>query len=148
MHIRTVKRTLERIGADDAIPRLTVWTKCDAVDGGDIPGSSVATSSRTGEGLDMLLDRIMEYRDNSLDWFRLELDHHHSRTISWLYSDCIVRDVNVDSTGRTSILAGALRGYDSIRGRLAGSNIKLQFQELAGPDEYEGTSDPGRSEEV
>jgi len=141
MHIDAVRNTLDRIGVDKAIPRLTVWTKCDAVHGTAEPRNGVAVSSVTGTGLNGLLERIMEYRDSSLDWFELVLDYHDSALIHWLYSNCVVRDVTDSAEdGSARVIAGALRGYDSVEGRLEGSGMVRDLIKLPGPS---GTTDIG-----
>ncbi|MBN2588048.1 MAG: GTPase HflX [Candidatus Fermentibacteraceae bacterium] len=136
MHIDAVRETLDRIGVDKSVPRLTVWTKCDAVPDEAEPRSGVAISSHTGMGLDMLLQRIMKCRDDSIDWFELVLDHHDSGLIHWLYTNCVVRDVtDSGEDGSVRVIAGALRGYDSVEGRLEGSGLIKLFRRLGGPED-------------
>ncbi|MFO8183859.1 MAG: GTPase HflX [Candidatus Aegiribacteria sp.] len=136
MHMDAVRNTLDRIGVAEEIPRLTVWTKFDKVPDQRQPRTGVAVSSLTGMGLDTLLDRIMRYRDDSLDWFQLVLDHHDSGLIHWLYTNCAVRDVkDSEIDGSTEVTAGALRGYDSVEGRLEGTGVVRSFVRLSGPPE-------------
>jgi len=134
MHMNAVRRTLDRIGVDESTPRLTVWTKCDLVKDPVDPRSGVSVSSLTGEGIEGLLATVMRYRDSSLDWFELEMEYHDSSMINWLYTNCVVRNVTdsgEDST--TRIVAGALRGYESVEGRLEGSGLVRRIARLPGP---------------
>lgn len=146
MHINAVRETLDRIGVPPEVPRLTVWTKCDVVPEEAEPMSGVSVSSHSGSGLDVLLESIMECRDASLDWFRLVLDFHDSTLLHWLYTNCVVRDVTDSSEdGSARVIAGALRGYDSVEGKLEGSGLVRSFTRLSGPD---GTLDRDRVENV
>jgi len=134
-HIDAVRKTLKRIGVNESVPRLTVWTKCDAVDDFRYPGSGVAVSALSKFGLDVLLNRIIGYRDRSLDWFELMLEHYDSTILNWLYSNCLVRDVTTREDGSVRVLAGALRGYDSVEGRIDGVDTAGSFIRLAKPPE-------------
>jgi len=134
-HIDAVKKTLHRIGVDNSIPRLTVWTKCDAVDEFRYPRTGVAISALTGFGLDVLLDGIMRFRDRSLDWFQLTLKYHDQAILNWLYSNCIVRDVTDGGDGFTRVIAGALRGYDSVEGKIVEAEQVSSFVKLDKPPE-------------
>ena len=132
-HIDAVRKTLKRIGVDESVPRLTVWTKCDAVADFRYPGSGVAISAFSEFGLDVLLDRIIGYRDRSLDWFELTLEHYDSAILNWLYSTCLVRDVTNCEDGSVRVLAGALRGYDSVKGKIDTVDTVRSFIRLAEP---------------
>ncbi|MEN8208221.1 MAG: GTPase HflX [Candidatus Fermentibacteria bacterium] len=134
-HIDAVRKTLERIGVDETVPRLTVWTKCDAVDDFRPPGSGAAVSALSGFGLDDLLNRIIGYRDRSLDWFELKLEHYDNAILNWLYSYCVIRDVTNSEDGSVRILAGALRGYDSVVGKIDGADTVKSFIRLDEPPE-------------
>ena len=134
-HIDTVRKTLKRIGVEESVPRLIVWTKCDAVEDFRYPGSGVAISAFSEFGLDVLLNQIIGYRDRSLDWFELSLERYDSSIINWLYSNCIVRDVTNCEDGFVRVLAGALRGYDSVEGKTEGSDTVRSFVRLSEPPE-------------
>jgi GTPase len=134
-----VRNTLQRIGVDESVPRLTVWTKCDAVEDFRCPRSGIAVSAMTGFGLDDLLLGIIAERDRSLDWFELVLQSHDSTLLHWLYSNCVVRNVTTDEDGSVRVLAGALRGYDSVKGKLGGSELLRYFEKLSEPPETELT---------
>ena len=134
-HIDTVRKTLKRIGVEESVPRLIVWTKCDAVEDFRYPGSGVAISAFSEFGLDVLLNQIIGYRDRSLDWFELSLERYDSSIINWLYSNCIVRDVTNGEDGFVRVLAGALRGYDSVEGKTEGSDTVRSFVRLSEPPE-------------
>lgn len=134
-HIEVVRKTLDRIEVNASIPRLTVWTKCDAVQDYREPRTGVAVSAQENYGLDSLLQKIISYRDRSLDWFELILEYHHNAIMYWLYSNCIVRNVNEEDNGSVRVLAGALRGYDSVVGKLEGTGLLQSFSRLAEPTE-------------
>ena len=134
-HIDAVRKTLKRIGVDESVPRLIVWTKCDAVEDFRLPRSGVAVSALSEFGLDVLLNQIIGYRDRSLDWFELSLDRYDSAILSWLYSNCVVRDVTNCEDGFVRVLAGALRGYDSVEGKIEGSDTVRSFVRLSEPPE-------------
>ncbi|MCK5116286.1 MAG: GTPase HflX [Candidatus Aegiribacteria sp.] len=136
-HIDTVRKTLKRIGVEESVPRLIVWTKCDAVEDFRHPRSGVAISALSEFGLDVLLNQIIGYRDRSLDWFELSLECYDSSILNWLYSNCIVRDVANCEDGFVRVLAGALRGYDSVKGKIEGSNNVRSFVRLSGPPQTE-----------
>jgi len=136
-HIDAVRNTLKRIGVEKSVPRLTVWTKCDAIDDFRYPRTGVAVSALSGFGLDVLLNRIMGYRDRSLDWFELMLEHHHNAILYWLYSNCIVRDVTNNEDGSVRVFAGALRGYHSVEGKMDRVDIVRKFVKLTEPPEKE-----------
>jgi GTPase len=134
LQMDTVRKTLSRIGVDPSVPRLIVWTKCDAAIENRKPKKGIATSALAGTGIDALLGRIMQFRDSSLDWFELILNYHDSSIIHWLYTNCVVRDVtDSEEDGSTRIVAGALRGYDSVQGKLDGSGLVTGFLRLDGP---------------
>lgn len=135
MQIDVVRNTLQRIGVDKSVPRLTVWTKCDAVDDFRNPRTGVAISALSGFGLDNLLNTIMGFRDRSLDWFELVLKYHDSAVLHWLYSNCIVRDVTDGEDDSSRVLAGALRGYDSIEGKMDETDLVKSFVRLKEPPE-------------
>ncbi|NOQ21463.1 MAG: GTPase HflX [Candidatus Aegiribacteria sp.] len=132
-HINAVRNTLQRIGVEESVPRLTVWTKCDAVDDFRCPRSGVAVSALTEFGLDVLLNRITGYRDRSLDWFELVLERYDSAVLHWLYSDCVVRDVTNGEDGSVRVLAGASKGYDSVEGKMDGADLVRSIVRLAEP---------------
>ncbi len=132
-HINAVRKTLQRIGVEESLPRLTVWTKCDAVEDLMYPKSGVAVSALSEFGLDVLLNRIIGYRDRSLDWFELVFERYDSAVLHWLYSNCIVRDVTNGEDGSVRVLAGALRGYDSVEGKMDGADLVRSFIKLADP---------------
>ena len=134
-HIDAVRKTLKRIGVKESVPSLTVWTKCDAVDDFRYPRSGVAVSAFSEFGLDVLLNKIIGYRDRSLDWFELVLKRYDSAILSRLYSSCLVRDVENCEDGFVRVLAGALRGYDSVEGKIYGKDIVRSFVRLAEPPE-------------
>ncbi len=136
-HINTVRKTLQRIGVEESVPRLTVWTKCDAVDDFRYPRTGVAVSAISDFGLDVLLDRIMGHRDRSLDWFELKLEYHDSAILHWLYNNCVVRNVTNNEDASVVVLAGALRGYDSIEGKMDGADLVIDFKKLTDPPETE-----------
>ncbi len=132
-HMDAVRNTLQRIGVDKSVPRLTVWTKCDAVDDYRNSRTGVAVSALSGFGLDILRNRIMDFRDRVLDWFELILDHYDSALLHWLYSNCIVRDVTNREDGSVRVFAGALRGYDSVEGKIDRVDFVREFTKLAEP---------------
>ncbi len=138
-HINAVRKTLQRIGVKESIPRLTVWTKCDAVDDFRYPRTGVAVSALTEFGLDVLLNRIMGYRDRSLEWFELILEYHDSSILHWLYSNCVVRNVLNREDASVRVFAGALRGYDSVEGKMDGADLVRSFIRLSEPPETEHT---------
>jgi GTP-binding protein HflX len=132
-HFETVRKTLDRIGVDASVPRLTVWTKCDAVDDYRKPKTGVAVSAFENKGFDDLLQSIVNHRDQSLDWFELVLEQHHDSIMHWLYNNCVVRNVIEGSDGSANILGGALRGYNSVVGKLKRTNKLRSFSRLDAP---------------
>ncbi len=136
-HITTVRKTLQRIGVEEFIPRLTVWTKCDAVDDLRYPRTGVAVSALSEFGLDALLNRIMSHRDRSLDWFELVLEYRDSAILHWLYKNCVVRNVTNGEDASVRVLAGALRGYDSVEGKMDEAKLVRNFVRLPEPPETE-----------
>ncbi|MBD3278503.1 MAG: GTPase HflX [Candidatus Aegiribacteria sp.] len=132
-HIEAVKRTLERIGVSEDTPRLTVWTKLDALQETAGPRTGIAVSAHTGLGMDELRTRIMQQRDFSLDWFRMELDYHDNEVLHWLYNNCVVKDVKDYDDGSAEVFAGALRGYDSIKGKIDEALPVRDIQKLETP---------------
>jgi GTP-binding protein HflX len=139
IQIDVVRNTLRRIGVD----KLTVWTKCDAVDDFRYPRTGVAISALSGFGLDNLMNRIMGFRDKSLDWFEIELKYHDRAVLHWLYSNSMVRDVIYNEDDSSRVFAGALRGYDSIEGKMKETDMVKSFVRLAEPPktEFTGQSD-------
>ncbi|MCD4702384.1 MAG: GTPase HflX [Candidatus Aegiribacteria sp.] len=136
-HINAVRKTLRRIGVEDSIPKLTVWTKCDAVDDFRYPRIGVAVSAFSEFGLDVLLNKIIDHRDRSLDWFELILEYHDSVILHWLYNNCVVRNVTNGEDASVRVLAGALRGYDSVEGKMREADLVKNFIRLAEPPETE-----------
>ncbi len=132
-HFETVRKTLDRIGVDASIPRLTVWTKCDAADDYRKPKTGVAVSAFENEGFDDLLQNIVNHRDQSLDWFELVLEQHHDSIIHWLYNNCVVRNVINGSDGSANVQGGTLRGYNSVVGKLKRTNKLRSFSRLDEP---------------
>lgn len=132
-HFEAVRKTLDRIGVDASVPRLTVWTKCDAVEDFRKPHAGVAVSAFENYGFTDLLQSIVDHRDQSLDWFELVLEQHHESIMQWLYNNCVVRNVIKDEDGSANVLGGSLRGYNSVIGKLKGSNKLRHFSKLAGP---------------
>jgi len=133
MHLNAVRNTLRRIGVDESIPRMTVWTKCDAIDDFRPPKTGVAISALSGFGLDTLLKEIQGSRDRSCDWFELVLKHHDSSLLHWLYANCVVRDVVDCDDGSARVFAGAPRGYDSVKGKLEETDLLKSFSRLMAP---------------
>lgn len=132
-HFETVRETLDRIGVDASVPRLTVWTKCDAVDDYRKPETGVAVSAFENEGFNDLLRSIIKHRDQSLDWFELVLEKYHDSIMHWLYNNCVLRNVIEGSDGSANVLGGTLRGYNSVVGKLSRTKKLRSFSRLKAP---------------
>ncbi len=126
--LNIVRKTLKKIGVDKNIPRLIVWTKYDVVGEEEFPSSGVCVSSYSGIGVDDLKQAILKYRDESLDWFTMELRYHDSHLINRLYRSCIVRGILNRDDGTVRITAGAIRGYESIASRFSRSESVVNIE--------------------
>jgi len=83
----------------------------------DAPARGICVSSHSGIGMDDLKNAILKHRDESLDWFTMELKYHDSHLVNWLYKNCVVGDILNRDDGSVKITAGAFRGYESVAGR-------------------------------
>jgi len=134
-HLETVRSTLDRIGVEESVPRLIVWTKCDAVPGIVEPVSGIAVSALEGTGMERLVEEITAARDGALGWFRLELDRHDSSLINWMYGRCVIHGVTDREDGSTFVLAGAPGGYPALARKLDGFGSVRSVSEIPGrPD--------------
>lgn len=113
-----VRSTLERIGAG-SVPRLMVWNKVDIADPGSLPSGGLLVSALTGRGVDELLAAVEDERRSRLDWFYLRLRVSDGRLENWIHENCVIGSFERTPDG-VDVTAGALHGFDSVIGRLAG----------------------------
>jgi 50S ribosomal subunit-associated GTPase HflX len=93
-----------------------VWNKCDLVTETISSTSGVAVSALKSDGMENLLLRISQLRDDSLDWFRLTLDNPGEDVVSWLHRNCLVRKFtrtggNIEMIGAIATGSVAVRKY-------------------------------------
>jgi GTP-binding protein HflX len=138
-HLETVRSTLDRVGVEPSIPRLIVWTKCDAERGFGEPSSGVAVSAFEGTGLDRLMEAITRIRNETLGWFRLELDRHDSSLINWMYGRCVIREISDRDDGTMTLVAGAPGGYPALARKLAGFGTVRSATAIAGYADVPGS---------
>ncbi len=102
-HIAVTESVISDLGASDK-PRIYVFNKCDSEGSEYKIGSTddyVALSARTGEGIDLLLEKIHETISVCKKKLRLMIPYSEQNLINLLYKEYSVSDVEYTDGGIT-----------------------------------------------
>ncbi|MDI6893267.1 MAG: GTPase HflX [Bacillota bacterium] len=115
--VRAVEEVLGELGADRT-PRLTVYNKIDLLAPGEGQGwngrsEGAAASALTGEGLDVLLDKLDAFFRNGRQLLELTLAYDEGWAVSWIHQ--AGRVVGIDYTPESMNVRAEMDGVRAAR---------------------------------
>jgi len=100
MQAQVVEGLIHELGAGDT-PRINVFNKCDLYTGDIFPGDkdSVCVSSVSGQGIDVLLEKIVQILDRGKKRVTLMIPYHRGDITEMLHRTADVKGIEYEQEG-------------------------------------------------